>query len=192
MFGMRRMRAEMVAVVAGVVMAVVAGGGRANACSMVPWADRIDLAVAESRVVAIGHWTRTGDAEATLVVEESLRGTRPGVEFVTDNRWDAPYLGCGAWNPPRRRFSDGVQSLVLFQRKVDGLWQISWLGYAVADVPGDEGAPLTGGNGRATLADVRAAIREDSNRWFVPLATVGLVVAAGATVVGAARAGVRR
>lgn len=178
-----------------VVLVLVAGAGmvrpgRASACSMIPWTEHVEDVVAESRVIAVGQWT---DAEATLVVEDGLRGAAPGDRFVTDNRLNAPYLGCGAWNPPGRRFTDGEQAIVFFKRRSEGRWEISWLGYATQYAPADDGQPLGllgPGEEAVTFADLRR-LAAKSNEWFVPVATVVLGLAAAATVVGGVRA-VRR
>ena len=120
--------------------------------------------VGQSPIIAIGKWRDAGEFEATLVVDESLKGTEPGAMHTFDNRQTYTRVACSPYEEDFHegfRFADGERSLVFLERQVDGLWQIGWSSYAAFDVPADDLEPMSmwpGSGAPVLLEDVRTAI----------------------------------
>ncbi|MGE3809594.1 MAG: hypothetical protein AB7K24_33435, partial [Gemmataceae bacterium] len=134
------------AVFAAVLAAGVASTPAVSACSLAPLERRYlpDL-VERTPIIAIGTWADTGEYEATLVVDESLKGTEAGARYLFDNRGTYTMAACSPYEEEFHsgfRFEDGQRSVVFMEKQVDGLWQIGWSGYAAFDLPVDDFAPM--------------------------------------------------
>lgn len=148
---------------------VVSGVGRppsnAAACSLAPLELRyLPNLVERTPIIAIGTWAEAGEYEATLVVDESLKGTEAGARHVFDNRATYTMVACSPYDEDFHsgfRFKDGQRSVVFMDKQVDGLWQIAWSSFAAFDVPVDDLAPMSIWQVETPptlLADVRAAV----------------------------------
>lgn len=170
--------------------------GRASACDALT-TDRYNITgvVESSPVIAIGRWTNATSFEVTFVVEESIKGTKAGERFALDNRNDSPTRGCAAVDAQQGpRFANGERSVAILE-SIDGEWHIANAGSAVADVSRDRRASdryLFDGVSVREIREMAGNAGEGTNDWFVPVATVVLIGAAIALVVGGVRAGVRR
>jgi len=137
-----------------------------HACSIVPPSTRtIGLAVEKSPVIALGEISSAELREAEFVVVESIRGTTPGEVFRLDNRGTYTAAACSPYDEPFQggdRFAAGQSYVMMLERKVDGLWQIAYLGLAAFPVPANDDEKLktdwyASGLGRfeLTLGDIR-------------------------------------
>jgi|GEM_PF-4591113 len=137
------------AVLAGAAAAVPWHGARtAHACSIVTPHDAfMARTVEQSPIVAIGHWEDSQERAATFVVEQPLKGAQAGDRLRVDNRTTYTAMACSPYDEPFRegyRFLPGERAVLLLEKEVDGLWQVSHLSLAVFEVPHSLDAPMDG------------------------------------------------
>jgi hypothetical protein len=167
--------------------------GTANACSIVTPADKyIGESVERSAIVAIGKWEAVSAHEVTFVVEQPLKGTKAGERLAVDNRTTYTAFACSPYDEPFRegyRFVPGERAVVLLEKEVDGLWQVSYLSLAAFEVPESLNAPLEGvgwyfgdpEGGSATDIRLSTIVAASGFEGAVSLAPAALPPRAGAT-----------
>ncbi len=92
-------------------------------------------------VVAIGTWVESTERAAVFRVDEALKGTAPGEQFRVDNRGTYTAAACSPYDEEPHsgfRFAEGERSVLVLQAEVEGLWQVSFWGFAAFDVPAAE------------------------------------------------------
>jgi hypothetical protein len=120
----------------------------AQACSIVtPHDVFMPETVHRSPIVAIGRWEDSQQRVATFVVEHPLKGAESGDRLRVDNRTTYTAMACSPYDEPFRegyRFPSGERAVLLLEKEVDGLWQISHLSLAVFEVPDSLDAGMEG------------------------------------------------
>ncbi len=148
----------------------------AQACSLVGLSAReIPGLVERTPIIAIGTWIETGEYEATLVVDESLKGTDVGARHKFDNRQTYTRFACSPYEEDFHsgfRFKDGERSLVFMEKQLDGLWQVGWSSYAAFDVPPDDFAPMPMWPGAGPAVSLDAVKRTVIEPSAAPIADV--------------------
>ncbi len=125
---------------------LMTGARPAIACSRAGFtAHAVPETVAESKVVAIGTFTGATARSATFRVDEALKGPASGTELKIDNRTSYTYFACSPYDEPfdqGGRFEKGDRRIVMLNKEVDGLWQISYFSDTAWSIPEDELQPL--------------------------------------------------
>ena len=97
---MRRVLAVAIFAGAAIFMAETAGSPPgAKACSIVGFSLRhLPDLISRSPVIAIGTWTNAGESEATLAVDDALKGTEAGASHKFDNRDTYTAMACSPYD----------------------------------------------------------------------------------------------
>jgi hypothetical protein len=151
--------------------AVFLDGDQAFACSRVPLvAAYIPDAVGQSKVVAIGTITGHSEHAATFRVDERLMGAAEGDTFEIDNRTTHTSSACSPYDEPFNegfRFRTGERVIMMLEKEVDGLWQVSFGSWAAWQLPDDDLKPMAwDGSGHSPgfglLANLRTEIAKEA------------------------------